>query len=153
MTPIPSPILARMIDANANRAREALRVLEDYARFGLDDKDLSHELKNIRHLLTEALQQLSIDDANLARDTPTMLAPVTKPKQSSNVPAFAISSWPPASVFPKPYGSLKRSARPCCPKPPHALNRFDTAVTQLNSESSEWSRNRTASQVFTSMSS
>ena len=29
--------LARIIDANANRAREALRVLEDYARFSLDD--------------------------------------------------------------------------------------------------------------------
>ena len=33
--------LLRLLDANANRAREALRVLEDYARFVLDDADLS----------------------------------------------------------------------------------------------------------------
>ena len=30
--------LLRLLDANANRAREALRVLEDYTRFVLNDK-------------------------------------------------------------------------------------------------------------------
>ena len=39
----------RIIDANLNRATEALRVLEEIARFRLDDKKLSSELKNIRH--------------------------------------------------------------------------------------------------------
>lgn len=39
----------RIIDANLNRATEALRVLEEIARFRLDDKKLSTELKNIRH--------------------------------------------------------------------------------------------------------
>lgn len=48
--------LARMVDANANRAREALRVLEDYTRFVLDDEELSERLKNCRHRLREALQ-------------------------------------------------------------------------------------------------
>src|SRR5436190_2119069 len=33
--------LLRLLDANANRAREALRVLEDYARFVLDDPSIS----------------------------------------------------------------------------------------------------------------
>jgi len=39
----------RIIDANLNRAAEALRNLEEITRFVLDDKKLSTELKNIRH--------------------------------------------------------------------------------------------------------
>ena len=44
-----------MLDAGANRAREALRVVEDYCRFVLDDAFLSEELKRLRHELTEIL--------------------------------------------------------------------------------------------------
>lgn len=64
--------LARIIDANANRAREALRVMEDAARFGLNDGDLSARLKSMRHALREALGALSVDDLALvaSRDTP-----------------------------------------------------------------------------------
>ena len=42
----------RLLDANANRAREALRVLEDYARFVRDDAELSEQLKVLRHDFT-----------------------------------------------------------------------------------------------------
>jgi thiamine-phosphate pyrophosphorylase len=59
----------RLLDANANRAREALRVVEDYARFGLDDAGLSGELKEIRHGLAGACA-LFLADAMLHRDTP-----------------------------------------------------------------------------------
>jgi thiamine-phosphate pyrophosphorylase len=55
----------RMIDANANRAREALRVLEDFARFGLNDSGISGELKGIRHALAGAVPA----EAILHRDT------------------------------------------------------------------------------------
>jgi thiamine-phosphate pyrophosphorylase len=41
----------RVIDANLNRATEALRVLEEIARFVLDDAGLSESLKNMRHKL------------------------------------------------------------------------------------------------------
>jgi thiamine-phosphate pyrophosphorylase len=41
--------LWRIIDANLDRLGEALRVLEDIARFILDDAHLSEKLKNIRH--------------------------------------------------------------------------------------------------------
>ncbi len=63
--------VARIIDANANRAREALRVLEDIARFALDDAELSASLKSLRHDLRAALDGLSIDKAVLlsSRDT------------------------------------------------------------------------------------
>lgn len=58
----------RIIDANANRAREALRVLEEAARFIADDADLSLRLKQMRHDLAHALP----DPAGLIhhRDTP-----------------------------------------------------------------------------------
>ena len=59
----------RILDANANRAREALRVIEDYARFALDDDSLSSELKRLRHDLTSALAPF-LPDAILWRDTP-----------------------------------------------------------------------------------
>jgi len=45
----------RIIDASANRAGEALRVLEDVARFGLDDEPLTRRFKDLRHDLATLL--------------------------------------------------------------------------------------------------
>ena len=45
----------RIVDASANRAGEALRVLEDVVRFGLDDAALTGRFKNLRHDLTAVL--------------------------------------------------------------------------------------------------
>ena len=50
-----------MIDANLNRASEGLRVLEDIARFLLNDAVLSLRLKSIRHNLIEETKLLSIE--------------------------------------------------------------------------------------------
>ncbi|MDY3551111.1 thiamine phosphate synthase [Gemmata sp. JC717] len=49
---------ARVLDASLNRAREAARVLEDYARFVLDDRFLTQEVKELRHGLAAAAQKL-----------------------------------------------------------------------------------------------
>ena len=43
--------MKRITDANLNRATEALRVLEEIARFELNDKEMSKEYKNMRHSL------------------------------------------------------------------------------------------------------
>lgn len=59
----------RMLDANANRAREALRVMEDYARFALDSDGLSAALKDLRHAVTAATGPF-LPEALLHRDTP-----------------------------------------------------------------------------------
>jgi thiamine-phosphate pyrophosphorylase len=59
----------RLLDANANRAREALRVLEDYARFVLDDRALTAGFKELRHELRPALEQV-LPEAIVHRDTP-----------------------------------------------------------------------------------
>lgn len=45
----------RVIDANYNRAKEALRVAEDITRFYLADSRLTGRFKRIRHDLTKAL--------------------------------------------------------------------------------------------------
>jgi thiamine-phosphate pyrophosphorylase len=62
------PVL-RLLDANGNRAREALRVLEDYARFVLNDVKLQAGLKSLRHDFVQAIAPWSAD-AILHRDTP-----------------------------------------------------------------------------------
>ncbi len=61
--------MLRLLDANGNRAREALRVLEDYARFVLDDAHLQAGLKSLRHDFVQAILPWSAD-AILHRDTP-----------------------------------------------------------------------------------
>jgi len=58
----------RLLDANANRAREALRVMEDAARFLLDDAAMARSLKGLRHDLTAAVR--SLGGVELYRDTP-----------------------------------------------------------------------------------
>lgn len=60
---------ARLLDACANRAREGLRVIEDYCRFVLDDAFLSRTLKQWRHDLTSALAELSPTLLLEARET------------------------------------------------------------------------------------
>jgi thiamine-phosphate pyrophosphorylase len=47
----PSNDVLRIIDASLNRIGEGLRVLEEYARFSLDDVNLTQQLKNLRHKL------------------------------------------------------------------------------------------------------
>jgi len=43
----------RIIDANLNRASEGLRLLEDMARFLLNDAEISQQLKDMRHNLAQ----------------------------------------------------------------------------------------------------
>ncbi|MCA9273361.1 MAG: thiamine phosphate synthase [Phycisphaerales bacterium] len=81
----------RIIDANANRAREALRLLEDLARFSLDDAQLSKQAKSIRHGLTTTLELAVGSKAGLVaeRDTPgdvgTAISVSTEGKRESMV--------------------------------------------------------------------
>ncbi|OPY58900.1 MAG: thiamine-phosphate pyrophosphorylase [Pelotomaculum sp. PtaU1.Bin035] len=48
----------RVMDANFNRAREGLRVLEEISRFVLEDKDLSGTIKDLRHKLAKTIKEL-----------------------------------------------------------------------------------------------
>jgi thiamine-phosphate pyrophosphorylase len=79
----PDPRVLRLLDANANRAREALRVIEDYARFVLDDRETSAQLKAIRHDLAAATASF-VADAILQRDTPGDVGTGTKTQSESH---------------------------------------------------------------------
>ncbi len=60
---------ARVIDANLNRARESLRVLDDYCRFVLDDALLTGQFKALRHDLAALTATLPAGLLLAARDT------------------------------------------------------------------------------------
>lgn len=60
--------LKRITDANLNRAAEAARILEEIARFLLDDKELSEKLKNMRHKIN-SVQEQDYSEFLDARDT------------------------------------------------------------------------------------
>lgn len=59
----------RILDANANRAAEGLRTLEETARFILSAYSLTSELKDLRHQLAGVMQRLPRADLLRHRDT------------------------------------------------------------------------------------
>jgi thiamine-phosphate pyrophosphorylase len=74
----PTPILpdvtdrhdaTRIVDVNLNRAREALRILDDYARFIRNDATLTATIKTLRHRLADVIQTIPVTGRLAARDT------------------------------------------------------------------------------------
>ena len=65
----PPPSALRVIDAAGNRAREGLRVVEDYLRFVLDDRFLFGQVKDLRHDLAAVLARFPLGQRLAARET------------------------------------------------------------------------------------
>jgi thiamine-phosphate pyrophosphorylase len=61
--------LYRIVDANLNRSREALRVVEEYMRFVLDSAPLAEDVKQLRHDLRAAADAFPQRNLLAARDT------------------------------------------------------------------------------------
>lgn len=59
----------RIIDANFNRAREAVRVIEDFCRFALNSATLYERAKQLRHRLSAAVNALDAGELLASRDT------------------------------------------------------------------------------------
>jgi thiamine-phosphate pyrophosphorylase len=59
-------IIYRILDANLDRAREALRTIEEWCRFGLENVDLCDRCKHMR----QALAQWHKEEFRRARNTP-----------------------------------------------------------------------------------
>jgi thiamine-phosphate pyrophosphorylase len=74
----PSAVL-RILDAEANRAAEGLRVIEDYVRFVLDDAHLTGLVKELRHELTTALAAFPTIDRLSARESNADVGPTLAP--------------------------------------------------------------------------
>jgi len=62
-------VVYRIIDANFNRAREAIRVIEEYCRFALNSVPLTERAKQIRHELSTAISKLDAGRLISSRDT------------------------------------------------------------------------------------
>ncbi|QDT39217.1 Thiamine-phosphate synthase [Stratiformator vulcanicus] len=63
------PAVARIIDATANRCREGLRVVEDFARFVRDDPSATQSLKSLRHGFAEAMNLIPTEWLLSSRNT------------------------------------------------------------------------------------
>ena len=55
-----NPTCLRILDANYNRAKEALRVCEDIVRFSVEDSKLTKRWKSCRHALTQTLLKFPV---------------------------------------------------------------------------------------------
>ena len=60
--------ITQIIDANLDRAREGLRVLEDWARFALGRKDLVQSFKDFRHILGKHHLKIYKESRNFIND-------------------------------------------------------------------------------------
>lgn len=58
----------RILDVNLNRLREALRVIEDFARFVLEDRDAALTVKQLRHAIRDMVVQLGEPELSRSRD-------------------------------------------------------------------------------------
>lgn len=65
----PTEATYRILDANANRASEGLRTLEEYTRFILEDAGTTEKLKELRHDFAAAIGRLPRHELLRARDT------------------------------------------------------------------------------------
>ncbi len=75
------PGIARVMDANLNRALEGLRTLEDLARFALDHHQWSAELKGLRHALVTACKVIPREVLLASRDVTNDVGAKTKTLQ------------------------------------------------------------------------
>ncbi len=77
----------RILDANLDRAREGLRIIEDWCRFGLNDSATTAQLKHLR----QELAQWHSPEIRLARDTPGDLGTeLTHPQESTRTSLVAV---------------------------------------------------------------
>lgn len=83
----------RIIDANANRASEGLRVLEEYLRLVLDDRHLTGLCKQLRHDVTTALAEIPAAERHAARETQRDVGTqVSTPQEHLRTDAAAVAA-------------------------------------------------------------
>ena len=64
---VPRASVTRLIDANANRALEGLRVCEEIVRFHLESASVFPRLRSLRHAVARAVGRLPINAVELVR--------------------------------------------------------------------------------------
>jgi len=61
--------ILRLLDANYNRSKEGLRVIEDIFRFILNNNALRKKIRSLRHCLDRQIQKEMLRDAIKARES------------------------------------------------------------------------------------
>jgi hypothetical protein len=85
-----SPELLRVVDANLNRLKEGIRVVEDILRYKDNNKELSRKLKSLRHLAITADTKKLLQHRDSVND---VLRPSTSSEQQrSNIEAIVIAN-------------------------------------------------------------
>jgi len=76
----------RILDANANRAREALRVIDDAGRFLLNHAGVTRDAKSLRHDLVDALRAFGdlTDSRDVVGDVGTTITTDAERHRASN---------------------------------------------------------------------
>lgn len=83
----PNTALYRILDANLDRAREGLRVIEEWCRFGLNHAALASQCKQLR----QELGGLHQDRFRLARDTPADVGTqISHPQEEARAGIWAV---------------------------------------------------------------
>ncbi|MEW6556972.1 MAG: thiamine-phosphate pyrophosphorylase [Elusimicrobiota bacterium] len=79
--------ILRIIDANLNRTKEGLRVVEDFARFVLEETKLSSEIKRLRHQIDKIARRI-YPQLVLSRNSESDIFRKTKESRKKN--AFSV---------------------------------------------------------------
>jgi len=83
--------IERLIDANLNRLKEGIRVIEDIARYINDDASMALQLKNIRHKLQKAYSSKRVTYRDIEND---VLKKSTKSEQNrTDINAIIIANF------------------------------------------------------------
>ena len=84
------PKLFRLIDANLNRLREGIRVVEDIQRYVFDNKELSKKLKSLRHKSRLSDEKTLLKHRDIIGD---VLKQTTKSEQKrEDIPSIMIAN-------------------------------------------------------------
>ncbi|MGD1864750.1 MAG: thiamine phosphate synthase [Phormidesmis sp.] len=82
-----SSALFRILDANLDRAREGLRIIEEWCRFGLNDQSRTAQLKHLR----QSIAEWHTPEIRAARDTPGDLGTaLTHPNEETRTSLVAV---------------------------------------------------------------
>ena len=107
----------RILDANFNRAREALRVAEEFARFVLDDPALAAQAKQLRSRLQTVYQALPAGELLASRDVAGDVgADLTSPTEMLAAATPPPSRRPPASGWARPCGRWRSTPSSSTPR-------------------------------------
>ena len=86
-----TPELFRVCDANLNRLKEGIRVVEDIMRYRDNNKELSSKLKNLRHLASFSSPHKLLQNRDSIND---VLRPSTKSElQRSSIESILIANF------------------------------------------------------------